>query len=68
MRIHNPKGTYVQYLPYQHQYLPDDLLVAVVLVIEENCDVVAELEGILQVREELLFRLPRDKVSLALVK
>jgi hypothetical protein len=44
------------------------LLVAVILIIEENCDVVAELEGILQIREQLLFRLARDKVCLALVR
>jgi hypothetical protein len=55
-------------VPYQHQYLPDNLLVAVVLIIEKNCDVVAELEGILQIREELLFRLARNKVCLALVR
>jgi hypothetical protein len=56
------------YNTVQHQYLPDNLLVAVVLIIEKNCDVVAELEGILQIREELLFCLARDKVCLALVK
>jgi hypothetical protein len=44
------------------------LFIAVILIIEKNCDVVAELEGILQIREQLLFRLARDKVCLALVR
>ena len=42
----------------QQQRRPDDLVVAVVLVVEEDGDVLAVLERILQVGEELALLLP----------